>query len=301
MRRHEMRRGLTALTSVVVLLLTSACAGAARQDDPGGDGAKSAVVHLAWAPPKLEDAETITVGPEGGTIDLDPSRDYVIQLPSHPVVAPDGLSIVGGHDVVLTGGEIFVPPDPEEVSHRGRGLLLEKQTGTVAVQGLRITGPGLTEGIDLADPEAVVRLQDIHVDDVHYPSWLQTHPDVIQSWSGPRKLQIDGLTAATHYQGLFLSPEAFGPVKVSSVQLKRVQIDGLERSGYLLWGPPNLPVHMHDVWLRSLVGRPLKYSLHPLGGLWSPIRSGRPPSEFASKDETGTDLPQFGYGAGNGG
>ena len=147
----------------------------------------------------------------------------------------------------MLGGEIVVPPRSEAPDSRDRtGLLLKNQTGTIHVEGLRISGADLAEGINLDQSEgATVVLENIHVDTVH-GSRSGHHADVLQTWAGPATLRVDGLTGSTEYQGLFLLPQQFVDSPPSTFDLRRVVITG-EPDGanggaaYLLWTDDNTP------------------------------------------------------------
>lgn len=227
--------------------------------------------RLTWAPPALTDPTTVPVSASSTVLTLDPARDYVVAMPASPVVAVGGVRIVGGRNVVLIGGEIAVPAGAPATNHGNRGLYLTGQTGTVHVEGLRITGAGLGEGINLDQRlGAVVQLQNVVVDTVH-GSASGHHADVLQTWAGPRILRIDGLRGTTEYQGLMLLPMQFGTQPQPELfDLRRVDIRGEASSAYLIW--------------RDSLPWPLS-----LSGVWlSPRRPTLPTSEFLWPKGTGT-------------
>lgn len=202
--------------------------------------------RLTWAPPKLDKPILVTVTAATPKIELRPDRDYIVRLPSSPLTLKGGLRIEGGRNVVLLGGEIVVPSRSEAPDSRDRtGLLLKNQTGTIHVEGLRISGD-LAEGINLDQSEgATVVLQNIHVDTVH-GSRGGHHADVLQTWAGPARLRVDGLVGSTEYQGLFLLPQQFVDTPPESFDLRRIVITG-EPDGanggaaYLLWTDDTAP------------------------------------------------------------
>jgi len=206
--------------------------------------------RLTWAPPALTKPTLVTVTAATPKIELRPDRDYIVRLPTSPVTLKGGLRIEGGRNVVLLGGEIVVPSRSEAPESRDRtGLLLKNQTGTIHVEGLRISGD-LAEGINLDQSEgATVVLQNIHVDTVH-GSRDGHHADVLQTWAGPARLRVDGLVGSTEYQGLFLLPQQFVDTPPESFDLRRIVITG-EPDGanggaaYLLWTDDNAP------WLQA--------------------------------------------------
>jgi hypothetical protein len=73
------------------------------------------------------------------------------------------------------------------------------------VSNLRIRGP-LSEGIDLSQKKkAAVVLRSIAIDPVH-GSKDTNHADLLQTWAGPDRLVVDGLTGTSDFQGIFLQP-----------------------------------------------------------------------------------------------
>ncbi|OLT41897.1 hypothetical protein BJF86_02505 [Serinicoccus sp. CNJ-927] len=203
---------------------------------------------LTWEPPELDDPAVVKVSDERRSLELDPDGDYIIQLPEQPLIVDGGLTITGGRNVVLIGGEIRME-EGEGLS--GRALLLRDQTGTVHVEGLLLTGPGLTEGINLDQRQgAVVQLQNIHVSLVDGSSG-DHHADLVQSWAGPGELRVDRFTGVTAYQGFFLQPLQFGDQTPRRFDFRRIDIVGTEKAGYLLWrDDASWPMTTSDVWLR---------------------------------------------------
>jgi hypothetical protein len=208
---------------------------------------------LAWAPPRLVDPQTVVVDSAHNSLNLDPARDYHVILPSSAsTVLVNGLTIAGGHNVVVIGGVIAVPamaeypdkgPDhPKDMSLARRGLYLKGQTGTIHIEGVHLTGD-LSDAINLDERQgAVVQLENLRIDLVHGGRNAH-HADVIQSWAGPRILRVDGLLAATQYQGLFLLPNQWfkdGP-EPQSFTFRRTTITMLPGSGYGLWLPKRNP------------------------------------------------------------
>ena len=162
--------------------------------------------RLAWPPPELVEPITIQVTEERHSLKLDHAKDYLIEMPDHALRAAGGLTIFGGHNVVLIGGAIEVPSvaDAPSASAR-RGLYLKDIAGTVHIEGLHIAGADLAEGvnIDMRREGATVQLENLRVETVH-GSYRTNHADVVQTWAGPAILRIDKLTGHTGYQGLFL-------------------------------------------------------------------------------------------------
>jgi hypothetical protein len=201
--------------------------------------------RLAWPAPALHDPQVIQLTPGHTKLVLNLHRDYVLKLPrGRPLTAPQGLSIWGGHNVVLVGGTVYVPD-------KSGAAQLQAQTGTIHIEGVRFSGQKLMEGIDLNEPRgAIVELENLYVDTVH-GSYTTNHADLIQSWAGPRQLLVDGLMGSTQYQGFFLLPNQLdkGPAP-QLFDLRNVYIN--DRQGaYALWlqTKPRVRLHTSGVYV----------------------------------------------------
>jgi hypothetical protein len=295
--------GAIALGAAVVLVLILALA-------PGGVGPGP---KLRWAPPALDHPTTIsaadadTGSDSDHVLNLDPGRDYRVQMPSGPLTGKGGLTIQGGRNVVLIGGEIDVPPQPgpSPSPESRRGLYLSGQTGTVHVEGLLIRGSGLSEGIDLSEPDAAaVQIENVRVENVHARderNFSDNHPDVIQTWAGPAELRVDRLTGSTDYQGLFLAPNQYGSqppprqVAISHVDLTGTRTP--ERCGcYLLWQSGSFPIQTSDLYLTPHPGDRLSGTQWPSPAPWGEAISGSPPDgPFVPSGRAGSSYRSPGY------
>ena len=215
--------------------------------------------RASWAPPALRAPITIAVGNSSTTIKLNNARDYVLRLPAgRAAVRPAGLVISGGHNVVLVGGSVDVSRGIRLANGQvqRRAMYLKGQTGTVYVEGISFgssaTG-SLTEGIDLDQRlGATVVLQNIRLGRL-VGSRAGNHADGVQTWAGPRRLLIDGLSMQTQYQGLFLLPnQQFknGPAP-ALFDLRNISIVGEPGCGYLLWRDRQMfPFRVTNVYVR---------------------------------------------------
>jgi hypothetical protein len=294
-----------ALVAVTVGVLAAVAAGAVLLLSGGGDGghaaAKAAGPKLAWAPPALRAPQTIHVTAARAKLKLDPRRDYRIVLPRTPVRVAGGLTISGGHNVVLRGGQVTVPwqgARPASGSTR-RGLYLTGQSGTVHVEGLRLSGD-LGDGIDLDERNgATVQLENIRVDRVtarDTKKFSDTHPDVVQSWAGPKVLRIDRLSATTDYQGFFLLPDQFAKGTTSRVDLRHVDLVGSRTSAYLLWRDKAARVTLRGVRLTSPGGRPVYQTMWPGPKWWPGAKlSRRAPRTLFAGPRVGSSYDSPGY------
>jgi hypothetical protein len=256
--------------------------------------------RLRFAPPVLEDPETVSVDAATADLRLDAGQDYIIQMPAEPLDVEGGLQITGGDDVVLIGGEVRLSRsyggDPRKAN---RGLYLVDQTGTVHIEGLRIAGE-LTEGINLSQSTgATVQLQNVAVERV-VGSRDGNHADVVQTWAGPDRLYVDGLLAATTYQGLFLIPnQLFDGPAPTDWRLHDVVVEG-EGSGYLYWldAPDPFPVLVDDVWAEPTGDDPrVSWWEGPPGDdPWSDVEVGTAPGRLRDgPGSAGLDYTSPGY------
>jgi len=254
------------------------------------DGA-AASGTLTWAPPKLDQPKTIKITNRTRTLKLDPQRDYVIDMPDTPVALKNGLVITGGHDVVLIGGE---------VETRKRGLFLKNQTGTVHVEGLRLSGKGAAEGINLDQRKgATVQLQNIAVETVN-GSYSGTHADVLQTWGGPEVLRVDRLEGSTTYQGFFLDPHKFHDEDSPELFDIRNTVlrDAGRKSAYLLWQSGTFPIKTQDVVVVPNAKKPFpKQVLRTKNGQksWAGVREGDKSTPSPLTGDPGTSYQSPGY------
>jgi hypothetical protein len=286
-RRHS------AIISTMALAAVALTASATAQAAP----------RLTWAPPALQAPTTVTVTPSTRILRLDPTLDYVVQMPPTPLTGPGGLSISGGHDVVLIGGEIRIDRDPAETAvpsiQQRRGLVLANQTGTIHVEGLRIGGDDLNEGIDLSEPlGATVQLENVRIDGLTSRdpvAFGDGHPDLVQSWAGPGRLRIDRFTGITNYQGFYLAPQELGtPQPLTELDLRNVNLVGTATSTYMLWSTTPLVPSISEVWVRPRPGRLPEQSLWPAPSAWPGVQVGQPPS-FVNAWSVGTGYRSPGY------
>jgi hypothetical protein len=280
-------------------------AGAAEEDRAGTRVAEEAPAGpgtpLSWAPPELEDPEVVEITQDDADLKLDKDTDYELVMPDEPLER--GLSVYGGRNVVLVGGEINLPDSGEDEQSGLRGLYLRDQTGTVHIEGLKIDGEGLGEGINLDQREgAVVQLQNIWVGEV-FGEVEGHHGDLIQSWAGPAELRVDGLTGSTGYQGFFLLPQQFGDQPPPELfDLRRVDIAGAEdTSAYLLWrDDDDWPLVTSDVWVAPTAADPedRRAFLWDREGedSWADVQVGTPPGgSFVPEDLAGLGYTSPGY------
>jgi hypothetical protein len=229
-------------------------------------------IALRWAPPKLQEAQTIVVGPNRSSVSLATDQDYRLRLPPRERVG--GLEIEGGHDVVLIGGAITIPrgtPPGQENDRFRNGIYVKGTTGTVHIEGVAFDArPGVEwDAVAINAPRAIVQIENIRADGVR-GTYDRFHGDVVQSWGGVRELRIDRLTASSNYQGLTISAEEgpIGSAKISNVDL-RASSRGADRGGHMLWltsgseSCDSYPVELRDVYVMPRVGYTFGHSVWP--------------------------------------
>ncbi len=275
-----LNRGYLATLCGLTAMLASV--GAIPSDPPSSTAYAARTVRcppVKWGLPKLHRPLKVTVTPRNRWLTLSPDRDYIVRMPQ-ALRGSGGLTIEGGHNVVLVGGEIVIPkiPTPLNGDRTNRAVELKDQTGTIYLEGIRITGAGASEGIDLdePDPQSIVQLENIRIDGIRAydeQSWTDNHPDLIQTWAGPGRLEVDRLTGFTDYQALYLSPEEHGP-NIRSASFYNVDMGGLPVKtspvGAMLWKMSKFPTTLKNVWLKRHPSTTVEV------GAWPGLRLGAP-------------------------
>jgi hypothetical protein len=274
---------------------------------PPASGSTGTVTDkLTWAPPALTNPITITVSASNRSVHLDGNKDYVIKMPATALTGAGGLTIVGGRNVVLIGGEIDIPWQgaTPPVNSR-RGLYLQNQTGTVHIEGLSIHGADLSEGIDLDQRKgATVQIQNTRVEGVHArdeTNFTDNHPDVIQTWAGPKVLRVDHFSGSSDYQGFFFAPMQFGTTQPTLFDLRNVDISAVRRNnelfaGYLLWQASSFPMSLRNFYVTPDARKGLPGSQYPRMGAWTAAQPGAPAvGSYAPAAALGTGYRTAGY------
>ncbi len=274
--RHALR-----VTIALALFMTIVQVAVERPATADGAG-------LTWAPPVLSNPIYMNVTTANQSLRLDGARDYRLTI-TEPLTRPGGLVISGGRNVVLIGGEVRVPTaDVAPVPNDRRGLYLKGQTGTIHIEGLRISGNDLTEGVDLDERSgATVQFQNIQIDTVH-GSLAGNHADLIQTWSGPKQLRIDRFKGSTDYQGFFLLPHQYPGGDIGQWEFKNVDITGTPVSGYMLWKEDGHSIAASNVNVRKSNGATDKM-MWPNAPAWPGVANAAPSADVL------TGVPGMGY------
>ena len=249
---------------------------------------------LAFTPPTLVSPIVMPFPGGSSSLKLDVTKDYVLTLPTdQPLVNVKGITITGGHNVVMIGGAVDVQ---DGVSGERRGMYLSKATptGTIFIEGVRIlssTQGSLTEGIDLASPGARVVLQNVALEGQLSGSYTTNHADAIQAWAGPAVLDIDGFSATTSYQGMFLLPNQHDPSPVYDWDLRHVSLSGQD-AGYLAWRDSGAyAISVSDFYVTG--SHIADGGVWPNPAAWSGVTYGAAPQDYASTAGPGYVSPGY--------
>ena len=260
--RARVHPGVLLAAAVVVtsLLLTT-----------GAQAAALPTKKLAWAPPRLRHPTTIHISSPTKDLYLDPSRDYILKMPSTPVKPGDdgGLWVSGGHNIVIVGGEFdfngVVNTDPVN-EKEGRVATFYGVTGTIHMEGIWAHGNGLIEGVDMYSPRATLQIENCRFDHLHTEA-NGYHSDLVQ-WGtdGGKALRIDRFTGSSEVQGIsdFGQPAAFDLRQVNILGLSGANIS----SPVLGWLQAS-SVALQDFYVQPRPGESLLATLRPYGGKMS--------------------------------
>ena len=182
----------------------------------------------AWDAPVLTNPVTIVLSDSNRNLTLSQSQDYILACPAGQLSLTYALSVWGGHNVELENCDFNITT-ADWAAH------LKNQTGTLYVRNVHFGGAQLTGGIQLQEPGATtVVMRDVLFDMMH-GSYSTNHAECLQTWSGPQRLLIDGLTCPTQYQGLFMLPNQWDSTTVETVwDLRNISIDDTA-GAYALW------------------------------------------------------------------
>jgi hypothetical protein len=156
---------------------------------------------------------------------LNDRRDYILKMPNRKKTGV--LSIFGGRNVRVIGGylsvnhpaeNIYIKDGPDAVDGRIvhlEGLLIDASSGAHA------------DGMKIAAPKAIVQIKLCRIVGLR-GSKAGIHADVVQPFGGVKALRIDGLTASSHYNNLYLRREndPMGP------PIRRVSVRNTDIFGY---------------------------------------------------------------------
>jgi hypothetical protein len=273
-----------------------------RTPPPDPEPEPPAGAKLTWKPPTLTSPTTVDVTNATRTRTLDTSKDYIVNV-TEKITEAGGIQIQGGRNVVLIGGEIHNSKWHASGSEReksNRALYVHKFTGTFHVEGLWAHG-NISDFIDVDSrpSNTVLQVQNCRAEGLSsVAAEASNHADVIQSWGGPTgALRVDRLTGYSDYQGIFLDPTKYDPVPIKLIDLRRVNLEGLNPQGrYLLW-LRSQAVAVEDVWVQPGPKYPNESGVYPASDpLAAKIKKGRPPGgDFVPAGAVGMGYVSPGY------
>jgi len=244
---------------------------------------------LTWSPPAgLEHFVPVEVPPAGGLISF-PRNDTDYRIHSRELIR-GSVTLQGGRNIVWIGGHIRIDRDDATngriiQAEARRGLLIDDgrdasvvDSRIVFIEGLRIDGNDLAEGIDIRAPKAEIILQNIGIDTVRLRGFddrdstgdyarnlpKRNHPDLLQPYGGYKALRVDGFSGRTNYQAMFFVADVrFAPgggfylhpgYRPGDIWLRRVDMIAVETADE---SDPSLrhAGHMGLCWYGDGVGR----------------------------------------------
>ena len=212
---------------------------------------------LQWAPPALANPTTIDVTNQNREFYLDNNNDYIVKLPSTPLTAEGGLVLIGGHNVVIVGGEIRndSPISGGQGVDMAYGIALYRQTGTVHIEGVWIHGAGIGQTIliahtDQTSANSVIQVENSRLESLHPVGTV--HTDTIQSYGGPGQLRLYNDTLISNGVTLQTQPcdVGNGPTP-HNWDYRRLNLVHQTADAYALWKncTPWSEYHQ-DLWLK---------------------------------------------------
>jgi hypothetical protein len=197
----------------------------------------------AWDEPTLVNPTVITLSSTNYSLALAQDKDYILQCPNGPIDLPWTLSVWGGHNVVIQHCDFNV--NANWVAY------LHNTAGTLWVNDVHFGGTNLGGGVQLQEPGSTVVMRDVLFDTV-YGSYSTNHAELIQTWSGPSRFLIDGLTGSTTYQGLYLLPNQLdNTTRETQWDFRNIDIDD-SQGAYALWVSDqngSFPLNLQNVYV----------------------------------------------------
>jgi hypothetical protein len=256
-RQATLHRALLALllSAVLVLLL-----GAAPQH---GDAAAPA--PLTWSPPSCgdpthscRDVQLLNTGSHQ-ILTLSGAVDYRVHLPVDESLE-GGITIHGGHNVQIIGGQIDLTTPCDDSSSACRGILISRDTpGEVYIEGVYIRNPDsghsryTSDGIAVDDAAASnatdITVQNVRIEGIDGcdPSGNPAaHADVFQPWAvADAHIRLDRVTGTTDCQGLQLDPDIAWSRDGRTAALQDIRNVNID----VLANPHTGNVNRYAVWL----------------------------------------------------
>jgi hypothetical protein len=243
------------------------------------------VSQLSWAPPVLQNPQTIQLGTGPTNTTLDGTKDYIVKLPASKKV---GATVInGGRNVVIIGGRVTVPSGATVGIDR-RAFYFRYQTGTIHLEGVKIDGSGGNEMDAIVwekTPQASLQIQNVRIDSLHGDDG-SFHADALTGQNGLKALRIDKMTIYSSYHGIFLNgngpDEAPGPVSRVDMHYYDSPLND-SPAGRLAWWASNDCTHPS----RTLEEVYVEHPTAPLSRLvWPPTTAATCPARISADGKT---------------
>ncbi|MDT5230227.1 MAG: hypothetical protein QOI39_727 [Mycobacterium sp.] len=185
-------------------------------------------IGTSFSRPTMVDPITIALHVASDSLVLNDSRDYILKMPSQKKTGP--LVIQGGRNIEIIGGYM-------STKVKGPNIVIwddaNVQPGRIVhIEGLLIDGSSgvQSDGIVIKAPKTIVQVENCRVVDL-IGKLSGYHADVIQPFGGVMELRIDGLSAASHYNNLYLRRESspLGPT-IGKVVIRNSNFWGYKNS-----------------------------------------------------------------------
>jgi hypothetical protein len=212
---------------------------------------------LTWAPPPCGDGthacNDIYLSDTGvhQTVPTPTADDYRVHLPNVPLRG--GITINGGRNVIIIGGQINLTVPCSDSSAACRGIYISKRNGPrghVFIEGVWIHAPAqssqsTSDGIAVNDSSfqpTDLTLENVRIDGISGCEVGGNHSDVFQPWyAGNARVHIDRLSGVSNCQGLQIDPDLAWSVDgvyateyiIKNTNLVSSSTDG--RNDYLFW------------------------------------------------------------------
>jgi len=166
---------------------------------------------LTWAPPgyptytgyttvQLQDTGQICPSLSGQNTSqpqscyLDKTKDYILKLNNRHTGPDPSVSVIGGRNVVIIGGQVTVDlsliPDSPTTSYRA--MIFKEQTGIVHVEGVNITGAAHS-CFAFDSTQAIYQVQNIRC--IGPYMWKENfnnpHSSIFITWRSPQEIRLD--------------------------------------------------------------------------------------------------------------
>lgn len=208
----------------------------------------SMTMLLRWQRPTLDNPTTLIIPETGDRMySLTLGKDYIVKFATG--VRRDPIEFNNARNIVIVGCEMNVANITSPNYWDRRYIKIQSGiTGTVHIEGCWLHGTSLIDGIVIDAPNAIVQIQNSLIEGMEYDELIANHPDILQTYAGPRELRMYNVTGASDYQGIQVYGESGnGNIWPDAVTLDRVNVRPNTTYGNLNYEIPlyqNAPYNM---------------------------------------------------------